>query len=210
MVAVFLLSRSATCLLTVPVSHPRSLRSSSRTPLLMSSAASEGETTRRLGFRERIAKQINALKSKNKEDLASMGLTSFFSYGLVSNVNSVLLIAFTWASFRRANPAISPFNDAAILFNPLTWFPLKKAFLAFYVGYYATIGTVLRPFRFGLALALTPKLDQLYKSLQARLKVSKAVAILLVTLVVNIGASAALLFFSVYAFCFCLGVTPVP
>mmetsp|Transcript_10688 Transcript_10688/g.34193 ORF Transcript_10688/g.34193 Transcript_10688/m.34193 type:complete len:232 (-) Transcript_10688:277-972(-) len=184
-------------------------RVSSPSEVVRAASAAEDETPKK-GLRARLAAQLDALKSKSKGDLASMGMTSFFAYGIVSNFNSVLLIAFTWASFRRANPTLSPLSDTALLLNPGTWFPLKKAFMALYVGIYATVGSVMRPFRFGLAIAITPKLDSIYKGLQSRLRVSKAVAIFLVTLVVNIGLSVALLVFSIYAFCFALRVSPLP
>lgn len=162
------------------------------------------------GLTARLGRQFSMLRNASKADLASMGITSFFSYGIVSNFNSVILIAFTWASYRRANPLLSPLSDTAVIGDPLTWFPLKKAFIAFYVGYYATVGSILRPFRFGLALALAPKLDKIYRAIQNKLKVSKAVAIFLVTLILNIGASIVLLVTLIYAFSFAVGVPPLP
>lgn len=162
------------------------------------------------GLTARLGRQFSLLRNASKADLASMGITSFFSYGIVSNFNSVILIAFTWASYRRANPLLSPLSDTAIIGDPLTWFPLKKAFIAFYVGYYATVGSIMRPFRFGIAIALAPKLEKLYRSIQNKLGVSKAVAIFLVTLLFNVGASMFLLITLIYAFSFALGVPPLP
>jgi hypothetical protein len=40
--------------------------------------------------------------------LAKMGGSMFLSYGFVSNVNAGLLIVISWATFRRANPLLSP------------------------------------------------------------------------------------------------------
>ena len=55
------------------------------------------------GLRARLKKAA----SFKKGDLAKYGVSAFFAYGFVSNVNSCLLLSFTWATFRRANPALS-------------------------------------------------------------------------------------------------------
>lgn len=132
----------AAALVAPPLRRPVALPARpARAAVPEAAAPAKGESQK--GLRARLGRQLKALRSKSKADLASLGLTSFFSYGIVSNINSVFLLAFTWASFRRANPLLSPLSDTAVLANPFTWFPLKGAFLAFYVAYYATIGSVL-------------------------------------------------------------------
>ncbi len=142
--------------------------------------------------------------------MAKYGVSAFFAYGFVSNVNSCLLLSFTWATFRRANPALSPLADAAVLANPLTWLPLKKKFLAYYMGYYLSIGSILRPFRFAIALGLAPTFEKTYVKISDRLKVPRAVSIFIVTILTNVVFTVGLLLFAVNLFCAALRVAPVP
>mmetsp|Transcript_22329 Transcript_22329/g.68931 ORF Transcript_22329/g.68931 Transcript_22329/m.68931 type:complete len:216 (-) Transcript_22329:25-672(-) len=160
----------------------------------------------KLGLRARLKKAT----SFKKADLAALGVSAFFAYGFVSNVNSVLLMSFTWATYRRANPLLSPLADAAVLANPLTWFPLKKQFLIYYAGYYATIGSVLRPFRFAVAVGLAPYFERTYKNVAERTGLPRPVSIFLVTMVANVAFSVALLVGAVSGFCAALRVAPVP
>ena len=155
------------------------------------------------------AKRKKAASFK-KGDLAKYGVSAFFAYGFVSNVNSCLLLSFTWATFRRANPALSPLADAAVLANPLTWLPLKKKFLAYYMGYYLSIGSILRPFRFAIALGLAPTFEKTYVKISDRLKVPRAVSIFIVTILTNVVFTVGLLLVAVNLFCAALRVAPVP
>ena len=158
------------------------------------------------GLRAKLKKAA----SFKKGDLAKYGVSAFFAYGFVSNVNSCLLLSFTWATFRRANPALSPLADAAVLANPLTWLPLKKKFLAYYMGYYLSIGSILRPFRFAIALGLAPTFEKTYVKISDRLKVPRAVSIFIVTILTNVVFTVGLLLFAVNLFCAALRVAPVP
>lgn len=158
------------------------------------------------GLRARLKKAT----SFKKADLAKLGVSAFFAYGFVSNVNSVLLLSFTWATYRRANPLLSPLAPAAVVMNPLTWLPLKKGFLAYYLGYYATIGSILRPFRFAIAVGLAPKFEETYKKLSDKLGVPRAVSIFLVTIATNVVFTVGLLLVAVNVFCAALRVAPVP
>jgi len=154
--------------------------------------------------------KMTELRNKDRKDIASLGATAFLTYGFVSNVNSVLLVATTWATYRASNPLLSPLSDTAIFSNPATWLPLKKEFMAFYIGYYATIGTILRPFRFALAAYLTPKFDKIYTTLKDKFSVPKPIVILLCTIIANVIFPTALLIFAVNAACFLLRVKPIP
>ena len=158
------------------------------------------------GLRAKLKKAA----SFKKGDLAKYGVSAFFAYGFVSNVNSCLLLSFTWATFRRANPALSPLADAAVLANPLTWLPLKKKFLAYYMGYYLSIGSILRPFRFAIALGLAPTFEKTYVKISDRLKVPRAVSIFIVTILTNVVFTVGLLLVAVNLFCAALRVAPVP
>ncbi len=152
-----------------------------------------------LDFHTGLRAKLKKAASFKKGDLAKYGVSAFFAYGFVSNVNSCLLLSFTWATFRRANPALSPLADAAVLANPLTWLPLKKKFLAYYMGYYLSIGSILRPFRF-----------KTYVKISDRLKVPRAVSIFIVTILTNVVFTVGLLLVAVNLFCAALRVAPVP
>jgi hypothetical protein len=80
----------------------------------------------------------------DKDTLAKSGVDAFFTYGVVSNLNAALTLSLAWGAFSRAS-GLSPLI-------PGQW----KSFLAVYVGIYATVGTLMRPFRFALAIGLTP------------------------------------------------------
>ena len=77
-------------------------------------------------------------------------------------------------------------------------------------GYYATVGSILRPFRFAVAIGLAPTFDRAYATLSDRLKVPRAAAIFLVTLATNVAFTVALLLVAVNVLCAALGVAPVP
>ena len=54
-----------------------------------------------------------------------------------------------------------------------------------YLGYYATIGSILRPFRFAIAIGLAPAFERTYKKVGEKLGVPRPVSIFLVTMVAN-------------------------
>lgn len=115
-----------------------------------------------------FAKLKGSLKFDRKS-LAKMGSSMILSYGFVSNVNAGFLIVISWATFRAANPALSPisFETGA---NLGTWVlpALAPKFLAVYGGYYATVGTLLRPVRFAVAAALGPSFTNMVNWLKVR------------------------------------------
>ncbi len=148
--------------------------------------------------------------SISKDDLMKYGTAGIFSYGLISNVNAMLLVAFTWSTYRRANPLLSPIAEGGTFLNPASWFPLKKQFLGYYAAYYLSIGSILRPFRAALALAVTPKVDATWTRIQERLKVPRAVAIGIFVAVFNVIGAFVLLYAAVSGFCLALRVPPLP
>merc|ERR1712216_659238 len=124
-----------------------------------------------------------------------MGANSFFTYGFVSNVNSALTLAAAWATFARTT-GTSGFVPAN-----------RKAFLLVYAGIYATVGTAMRPFRFALAVALTPSFEACIQWLQPRQamlpfkatrpRVNRSLAFVAIALLGNVAFSAALAFLAI-------------
>ena len=76
--------------------------------------------------------------------------------------------------------------------------------------YYLSIGSILRPFRAALALAVTPKVDATWTRIQERLKVPRAVAIGIFVAVFNVIGAFVLLYAAVSGFCLALRVPPLP
>lgn len=82
----------------------------------------------------------------DRKRLAELGLGAVASYGFVSNATYGTGMAVSWVAFVKQY-GVSPLM-------PGQW----KAFMAWYAGFW-TIQHFLRPFRFSLALALSPAFD---------------------------------------------------
>jgi len=131
------------------------------------------------------------LRSKlafDREKLAGLGVDAFLTYGVVSNLNAALLVAFSVGMYAKAS-GLSPLAPGA-------W----KGFLATYAGIYAVLGTVLRPFRLALAVSLTPVYGAAVRFVQARLptfrsrpKLNRTLAIVLISLLGNTVGTCSLM-----------------
>mmetsp|Transcript_23110 Transcript_23110/g.67336 ORF Transcript_23110/g.67336 Transcript_23110/m.67336 type:complete len:230 (-) Transcript_23110:196-885(-) len=121
-----------------------------------------------------------------KDNMAALGLSVVLSYGWVSNVNSAAMIAWVWALYVK-DTGVSPF---------LGWQPpfLTTKFFAFYAIFYASIGTLLRPVRATIAIAIGPYFDRILKFLQEKLRVPRAVAVLTLVFLANVVFTFAWLF----------------
>jgi len=124
----------------------------------------------------------------DKDTLAKSGVDAFFTYGVVSNLNAALTLSLAWGAFSRAS-GLSPLV-------PGQW----KSFLAVYVGIYATVGTIMRPFRFALAMGLTPVYSKMILLVRGKLpfytsnpKLNRSLALLLISLLGNGVGTCALI-----------------
>lgn len=141
----------------------------------------------------------------DKDKIAALGFDAFFTYGFVSNVNAGLTIALAWGTFTKSS-GLSPLV-------PGQW----SKFLAVYVGIYATLGTVLRPFRMALAVGLTPGFTRLVKALMASLpfyesrpKLNRTLAMIVVSFFGNIGVTCGIVALGVWVSSLVTGVPVAP
>jgi hypothetical protein len=141
----------------------------------------------------------------DKKQIAALGADAFFTYGFVSNVNAGLFIGLSWFTFMK-QAGLSPLV-------PGQW----GKFLATYLGIYATVGTVMRPFRLALAVGLTPTFSKCVAALQRRLpfydtrrKVNRTLAMVVVSLFGNIGVTSLVTFCGVSIASLLTGVPAVP
>jgi len=143
--------------------------------------------------------------SFDKDKLKAMGVDAFFTYGIVSNINAGFTVALAWGTFSKAS-GLSPLV-------PGQW----KPFLATYVGIYATLGSILRPFRFALAVGATP----IYSTVVARLRdllpfrssrpaLNRALALFLISFVGNVAGTCAIIGFGVWVAGVVAGVPAFP
>ena len=144
-------------------------------------------------------------KYANKDVLAKLGIDAFFTYGFVSNVNAGITIALAWGTFTRAS-GLSPLA-------PEQW----SKFLAVYVGIYATLGTVLRPFRLAIAVGMTPGFSAIVKRLQTsmpfygkRPKLARTAALVIVSFLGNICVTCGVAGLGIYISSVFTGVPVFP
>ena len=133
---------------------------------------------------------LHRLRKSLKFDRAALsryGANAFLTYGLVSNWSSGLLTSLAWATFAR-RAGVSPLA-------PGQW----KPFFLVYTALYATIGTLIRPLRFALAISLTPTFEAALlrtRSLvpYARTKpgLNRALALIVLILIGNVGITGLL------------------
>ena len=154
---------------------------------------------------KRIRAWFGKYAKVDKATLAKSGVDAFFTYGVVSNLNAGLTLSLAWGTFSRAS-GLSPLA-------PGQW----KSFLAVYVGIYATLGTVLRPFRFALAIGLTPTYSDMISRVRGRLpfrdsnpKLNRSLALFLVSLLGNSVVTCAFIAFGVWFAGLVTGVPPFP
>ena len=177
-----------------------------RTKVLLQADA-DGDSSVPNGRLSGAVKKMRAWCSKfaDKDVLAKLGVDAFFSYGFVSNVNAGCTIALAWLTFTRA-AGLSPLA-------PGQW----GKFSLTYVGIYATVGTIMRPFRIALAVAITPKFSAVVRAVQSRMpfyetkpRLARTVALVIISFFGNIGVTCGVTALGIYASSLVTGVAPIP
>lgn len=141
----------------------------------------------------------------DKEMLSRLGVDAFFTYGIVSNLNVALTSTLAWVSFSKAS-GLSPLA-------PGQW----KGFVAAYGVLYLSLGSVLRPFRMALAVAMTPvyskvvaKLREYLPLRESRPKVNRLLAVFAITIVFNVIGTFSLIAVGASIAGIITGVPPIP
>lgn len=126
----------------------------------------------------------------DRSSITKLGSSMVFSYGLVSNINTALLIVLSWVTFRRTNPLLPPLVPSGLSLGPINLPSISPKLLVVYGGYYATVGNILRPVRLALATLLAPVFGRGMKWVKDQIKVSPWLAsTLTVMLFVMVNAS---------------------
>mmetsp|Transcript_804 Transcript_804/g.1332 ORF Transcript_804/g.1332 Transcript_804/m.1332 type:complete len:264 (-) Transcript_804:119-910(-) len=143
--------------------------------------------------------------SFDTDQLKMLGVDAFFTYGVVSNINAGLTVALAWGTFSKAS-GLSPLA-------PGQW----KAFLATYVGIYATLGSILRPFRLALAVGCTPVYSKFVQYVRnglpfrlSRPRFNRSLALFVVSGVLNILGTFAIIGLGVWTAGVVTGVPAFP
>ncbi|CAB9526213.1 expressed unknown protein [Seminavis robusta] len=143
--------------------------------------AQEKKTT---GIRQRLSSYFKGSDADDgltfRQRLAKMGLATVLSYGWVSNVNSMVLVAASWYVF-GARTGMSPLY-------PGQW----KNFLTVYGGFYV-LSNFLRPFRFTAAVAIGPYFERFVNWIQRKTGLPKAGAVTATVMLVNFGGTILLM-----------------
>jgi len=168
---------------------------------IMCAAAAEEPASPLARFRAWVKKWAKF----DKDTLKALGVDAFFTYGIVSNVNAGLTVALAWGTFSKAS-GLSPLA-------PGQW----KSFMITYAGIYATLGTVLRPFRFALAVSCTPLYSRVIASLRERLPyrttrpaLNRTLALVVVSLFFNVVGTFAIIGLGIWVSSLFTGVPPIP
>ena len=148
------------------------------------------------------------IKSKFKVDksqLQTLGVDAFFTYGVVSNLNVALTAALAWGAFTKRT-GLSPLAPGQM--------PL---YTATYGAIYVSLGTLLRPARMALALSLTPLYTRCVARLRASLpfydsrpKLNRTLALVIVSLLLNVVGTGVLAAIGVYIASLVTGVPVLP
>ena len=133
---------------------------------------------------QRVRETVGRLRRMDKASaIAKAGSNFIFAYNFISTVNQGCTIALASATFTRSS-GLSPFA-------PGQW----PKFLAVYLTIYLALGNALRPFRLALGVWITPRFGRVVKAQQRRLpfvetrpRLNRFLALLIVSLLVNIVA----------------------
>jgi len=153
----------------------------------------------------RASAWIKQWASFDRERLAGLGVDALFTYGAVSNINAGALIALAWGIFSKAS-GLSPVA-------PGQW----KPFLVTYAAVYASVGTVMRPFRMALAVSITPLYGRMVSSVQrflpfssTRPKLNRALTLILLQLLGNMALICSAIGIGIWTAGLVTGVPPFP
>ena len=141
----------------------------------------------------------------DKNELSKYGVDAFFTYGVVSNLNVAFMTAAAWGMHSKAS-GLSPLA-------PGQW----KSFLAVYTALYLSIGFLMRPLRIVFALSVTPLYGRAVSRLRgllpfgaSRPKLNRTLAVVLLSLLLNVGATTLLLCLGAWLAGLVTGVPAVP
>lgn len=141
----------------------------------------------------------------DKDQLKTLGVDAFFTYGVVSNINAGFTVALAWSTFSKAT-GLSPLA-------PGCW----GKFLGTYAGIYLSLGSILRPFRFALAVGATPLYTKLITGVrdnipfrESRPKLNRTLALILVSLALNVVGTSLIIFLGIWGAGFLTGVPAFP
>ena len=143
--------------------------------------------------------------SFDKAKLKTLGLDAFFTYGVVSNINAGFTVALAWGTFSKAS-GLSPLV-------PGQW----KPFLITYAAIYGSLGSILRPFRFALAVGAPPLYTALINRVRgflpfqsSRPALNRGLALFMVSGVLNIAGTCGIIAFGVWLAGVVTGVPAFP
>ena len=151
-------------------------------PLFSDISPSESENTPSIDDKEEktgFAKFISMLKPKSEKDISTkdmlkkMGLSTFLSYGWVSNMSYCICVSLAWFGFNKKT-GLSPLA-------PGQW----KPFLAVYAGFYV-FNNFVRPFRIALSVGVGKYFDMWITAIQKKTKLNRGLAIGLTVFLFNI------------------------
>ena len=141
----------------------------------------------------------------DKSKLASLGVDAFLTYGVASNINAGLLVSFAWYVFSKTS-GLSPIVTGQ-------W----PKFLVQYAALYATLGTLLRPFRLAFAISMTPVYSRVVRWVQSwtpfaneRPRLNRTIAVVTLSLTFNLIGTCSLIVFGVWLAGVLAGVPAVP
>jgi hypothetical protein len=140
-----------------------------------------------------------------KEEIKKLGIDCFFTYGVVSNINVGFLVSIAWITFSKAS-GLSPLA-------PGQW----KGFVGTYGALYLSLGSILRPVRFAVAVGATPLYSAFVGRIrgglpfrESRPKLNRFLAIFLASLLLNFAGTMGLIFLGVSFAGLVTGVPPFP
>lgn len=141
----------------------------------------------------------------DKAQLKALGVDAFFTYGVLSNANVGFLVSLSWITFSRAS-GLSPLA-------PGQW----KGFVATYAGFYVSLGSILRPIRIALTVGAAPMYTMFVDRVRgflpfqnSRPKLNRTLAIIIVSLLLNVIGTCGLIAIGVSIAGLVTGVPPVP
>ncbi len=124
---------------------------------------------------------------------------------MLSNVNVAMLMTLSWFVASRAT-GLSPLA-------PAQW----KYLISTYVGFYASLGAIIRPFRVALTFSVTPLYSLIVEKIRAFLplrkrlpKANRFAAIFIVSIIFNIAGTFGLIALGASFAGLLTGVPPVP
>ena len=141
----------------------------------------------------------------DKAQLRALGVDAIFTYGVLSNMNVAMLATLSWFVATKAT-GLSPLVAGQ-------W----KYFISTYVGFYVSLGAIIRPFRVALTFTVTPLYSLIVEKIRAFLplrkrlpKVNRIVAIFIVSIMFNVVGTFGLIALGASFAGLLTGVPPVP